>query len=189
MIPKQAVHNSRWPQVVIASLLPLCLLAGCSPMSESPPSTDAGAPPADAPGAQNYPAFDFPLLTASKAGTAVIAAPRIVPVVFHNDPNPMLAATIGDFLTRWTASPYWKQQVSEYGVGDATVAPAVHPTKDAPAITSDQEIATWLAGQLDGTHQDVWGTPDKNSVYLLVYPPTTTITDGVDTSCKQYYGY
>jgi hypothetical protein len=174
----------------MASLLPLCLLAGCGQMPESPPpSTDAGAPGGDAAVGQNYPAFDFPLLTVSKIGGAVIDAPRIIPVLFHNDPDPNLAATIGDFLTRWTASPYWKQQVSEYGVGDATVAPAVNPTEDAPAITSDQEIATWLTGQLDGTHQGIWGIPDKNSIYLLIYPPTTTITDGQNTSCKDYSGY
>jgi hypothetical protein len=159
-------------------------------MPDSPPaSADAGAPGADAEVGQNYPAFDFPRLTASRAGDSEVGAPRIVPVLFHNDPNPNLAATIGDFLGRWTSSPYWKQQVSEYGVGDVTVAPTVTPAQDAPALTSDQEIATWLTGQLDGTHTDVWGTPDKNSVYVLIYPPTTTISDGQTSSCKDYSGY
>jgi hypothetical protein len=142
----------------------------------------------DAAVAQNYPAFDFPLLTVARKGSSVVAAPRIVPVFFHNDLTSNPAVT-SDFLKRWTASPYWKQQVSEYGVGDATVADPITVTDDAPALISDQDIATWLTGQLDGTHQDIWGTPDKNSVYVLIYPQTTTISDGKDTSCKDYFGY
>ena len=182
--------DKRWPGMAGALALPLFLLAGCGdPSQTSPEPSDAGAGKADGATAQNFPAFELPLLTVAQNRDAVIAAPHIVPVFFQNDPDPTLAASVGDFLVRWTASPTWKQQVSEYGVGDATIAPAVIVTEDAPAITSDQEIAAWLAGQLDGSHRDTWATPDENSIYLLVYPPSTTITDGVNTSCKSYSGY
>ena len=186
---RHAGGDKRWPGVAGALALPLVLLAGCGDLSPTASeSADGGAGKADGATAQNFPAFEFPLLTVSQNRDVLIAAPHIVPVFFQNDPDKTLAASVGDFLERWTASPSWKQQVSEYGVGDATIAPAVIVTEDAPAITSDQEIAAWLAGQLDGTHRETWGTPDENSIYLLVYPPSTTITDGVNTSCKSYFG-
>ena len=74
-------------------------------------------------------------------------------------------------------------------LGAATGVAPIVVTTAAPTTTTDAQIQTWLAGQLDGTHAE-FGTPDPNAIYTIFYPQSTTISDGqAGTSCQDYGGY
>jgi len=173
--------------VVVAALASVLAAAGCGPgASGADPDgvaavgtgDDAGASPAataDAGGDQAtpaaYPAVAPDAPSVVSAGGAVLAAPRIVPVFFPGETD---EATFIDLITRYVASPVWTAAVSEYGVGAATVAPAVHVTDALPASLTSGQLGAWIAAHLDGSHPD-WGSNDDaviaSSVYLL-YPPS-----------------
>ncbi len=64
----------------------------------------------------------------------------------------------------------------------------------APTNIASTDIQTWVASQIQG---GVFGTPDPQAIYTIVYPPTTTITqpNPVSTllpatqSCVGFGGY
>ncbi len=124
-------------------------------------------------------------------GGPVLAMPKIVPVFFAGD-DPTITATILDFLSKVAASKYWAAATSEYGVGPAQVTMPVQLTETAPATLDDDTIQLWLAAKLD-SGDPAWPAPDGNTLYVLHYPDSVTITlsgGGVtDTTCQNIGGY
>jgi hypothetical protein len=110
-----------------------------------------------------------------------------VPVFFAGDDTTYVTA-LTDFDNKVGASMYWKAAVSEYGVGPGTATAAVMLTETAPTTIDDNGIQTWLAGKLNGDDQ-AWPANDANTVYVLHYPATTTITLQNSTSCNAFGGY
>lgn len=145
-------------------------------------SVDAPAP---------YPAPFAAPPTAVNSGGPVLAHPRFVPVTFSNDDGSDAAASV-DFTQKVGATAYWSA-LGEYGVGSGSGTAVVALTETAPTTLSDSDIQTWLAGKLNG-NDPAWPAPDANTLYVLYYPVTTTITlpnggGGTASSCTQFGAY
>jgi hypothetical protein len=117
------------------------------------------------------------------SGGTVMTAPKVIPIFFPGD---ALQADIVTFVSTVGATPYWKANTAEYGVGAITAAPPVVLTQAAPATVTDQGVQQLLGnaiakGQLPPA--------DDNTLYTLFFPQTSTITDGDDKSCVTFGGY
>jgi len=186
------------------------LVVGCgSSSSSSQPTDDSGstandaaldtAPTTDAPIDETssndadesgpsdvYPAMHPPLPTAKSKGGAVVAHPKIVPVVFDSDP---LAHDIETFMGAWAGTTYWQTMLADYGIDKPVVLPVAHVTETLPSTIDDSDIQTWLAAHVDGTH-DGFPAPDADTLYALFYPPGVTVTyGGLGSSCSAFHGY
>ncbi len=122
-------------------------------------------------------------------GGPVLAKPRIVPVFFMND---SFQTQLVDFETNLGATSYWAATTSEYGVGPITATAPVVVSDIPPMNTDDTGIQTWLTGKLNG-NDPLWPVADENTIYVLHYPASTTITlqsqQGASQSCSSFGGY
>ncbi len=147
------------------------------------PDVDNGSP------STTYPAFKVdPPQVVSQHGP-VLAAPKIVPVYFHND-DTAFTTSVTTFLKKLPASTYWGPAETEYGVGAITVTDPVQLTDDAVASLDDSAIQTFLANEISTNTS--WPAPDANTIYALFYPPATTsitLGQGGGTSCQDWGGY
>jgi hypothetical protein len=74
--------------------------------------------------------------------------------------------------------------VSEYDVGPATATP-LRVNEAAPTTTDQSAIEGYLFSRLDPPSSG-WPLPDGNTLYVLYYPSSTTISDG---GCTSFAGY
>jgi hypothetical protein len=136
----------------------------------------------------------FPLLVDN--GGPTMAAPELTSVTFAstytNNISDLdaLVATLGN-------QPYWAAATSEYGVATPKVRNPAHLKEAAPTLIDDSQIQTWLAGKF-AANDPLFGTPSANTLYVLYYPSTTTITQGggagvdastLPSSCQAFGGY
>ena len=192
----------RAPSLLLALTLgPLAL--ACSSHASAPAqpdgtdASDAGAPGDDDDAASDAGATDSapgPFAPAShpvvpqvaNLGGPVLAAPKVVPVSFPDDP---LQPDIDAFAAAFTTTTYWGDVTREYGVGPVMALAPVHVTTAVGATIDDSAIQTWLASMVDGTHPE-FPAPDGSTVYALYYPPGTTVTiAGYGASCTAFHGY
>ena len=138
------------------------------------PSDVYPAPHADTPQAITY-------------GGPVLTAPKIVPVFFAGD-DPALVTQLEDFDSKIGGTQYWAANVTEYGVGAATALPPIELTEMAATTLQDADIQTWLGGKLN-SNDTAFPAADANTVYVLHYPASTTITLDGDKSCQTFGGY
>lgn len=156
--------------------------------TDAGPVVDHGAP------STTYPAPHPVAPKVVSYGGSVDKAPKIVPIFFKND---ALKAGLVDFASKIGASPYWKANTTEYGVGAVTSGPAVELTTAPPATITDKGVETFLQGLFDGTHPEFGTAPDPNTIYTIYFPLSTTITisgggglgGGSSTSCDAFGGY
>ena len=144
--------------------------------STAAPDDDAGAleaaastPEAGAP----YPAVAPSLPAIQSAGGAVLSTPRIVPVFF---PGETRAGLLSDAIARYVASAEWRAATAQYGVGATAAAPPVQSTEALPSSIATEDVGTWIAAHLDGTHPE-WGPTDDAtlaSTIFVLYPPADT---------------
>ncbi len=154
---------------------------------EPAPVEDAGAPDAapeaEAPPPEWEPTFPQVL----SRGGPVIAAPKVVAIVFSGDP---LTADIDTLTKKIAASQYWKGVGAEYGVGPITVREMIVVNEPAPTTITNEQIEAWLVQKLSTS---AFGTPDQNTLYAVFYPAQTTITfeeaGAFGQSCQGYGGY
>lgn len=194
-----------------AALTILCAGASCSSAStasdssSADPYADGGAPAAheDGGGGDNdaatgtmpvssvFPApFPAPPQVVSLGGP-VLASPKIVAVFFSNE-DPTDLPSIEQYYKGIGASHFW-QALSEYGVGSAT-AQIVPLDEAAPSSIDDTEtvsgaysaLENWLHGEINS---GALPNPDANTVYVINYPATTTITSDGNTLCQGQLGY
>lgn len=159
-----------------------------TPSSDAPvDASDAGAEASDESGPTDaYPAAHPPLPKSMSKGGAVVAHPKIVPVVFDADP---LAHDIETFMGAWATTTYWQTVLADYGIDKPTVLPVAHVSETLASTLDDSDIQTWLAAHVDGTH-DGFPVPDADTLYALFYPPGVTITySGLGSSCTAFHGY
>src|SRR5262249_53196595 len=111
-------------------------------------------------------------------GGGVLTAPKIQPIFFANDAA--MQAKIEQFSAMLGGSDYWHIATSEYGVGEIGALPTI-VTTDTPPATEDA-LATWLAGKLDGTHaaQGWPATVDAQTIYSVFTPDGVVVGD----ACK-----
>jgi hypothetical protein len=147
------------------------------------------------------------------SGRSVLGAPSLVTVTFPDDP---LAPKLEAFAKELQTSAYWTTVTAPYcdgdggpciGPGSAPVAitypsPAASLYVDIPeeGVDADSGVALqpWL---LDAIEAGVLPAPApgidagledgvlSDTVYLLYFPPETTIESGSSTSCTDFVGY
>lgn len=146
---------------------------------------------ADASGdADAAPGFALALPQVMSGGGAVLAQPRIVPILYASDP---MAAQIGQFLSALATSSYWGQATGEYGVGPLSVAPTVVLPDPPPSTIGDKDIQALIAAGVaaDG---GAWPAPTPGTIYAY-FPsdPVTVTMDGSGGatlySCTNFGGY
>ncbi len=127
-------------------------------------------------------------------GGPTMTAPELTSVTFSNTYTNKVSdmdafvATLGD-------QPYWAAATSEYGVGKPTVRAPAHLAEAAPSSLDDATIRSWLATKF-AANDPAFGTATNNSLFVLYYPPGTSITLGAPDaggpqgqSCAQFGGY
>lgn len=155
----------------------LLLLCACGDSAAGVP--DADAPDADVPDAF-APAAHPAAPAITSAGGPVLANPKLVVVTFGDDP---LASGLETFAQSLGASSYWSATTSEYGVGAAQYGGAVHlAAPPATTLTQDQ-LESWLASQLDGTHPE-WPAFDASAIYSIVMPVGAGVAVDGAPPCK-----
>jgi hypothetical protein len=86
------------------------------------------------------------------------------------------------------ATSYWHDTTAEYGIGPLTMTGTIHVSDPPPTAITDDEIKLWLADRLDGTHLG-WPTPTPSTIYAVVYPENTVVTEQSSRSCVAFGGY
>jgi hypothetical protein len=197
----------------VAALAVLTALAACS-SSSSPDNSvsDSGAPDAttlDAgPDVDNgAPSTNYPaphpalpqLINAAKG--PVLTNPKIALVYFPCDADAGASTCDGlepqleTFAQKFAASSYWATTTSEYGVGPVTYAPSIPLTGEvAPKTLANTDVQAYMISLLSSGKL---GVPDPQTIYTLIYPSGTTITEanpltvllGSFTSCTNFLGY
>jgi len=159
-------------------------VTGDAPSDAGPGHADAGDGNGDGTdGGSAAPHADFPRI--ESAGGPVLRIPNVVPIFFANDP---LQAQVEQFLGELAVSSFWTETTSEYGVQGLRVGPSVVVPDPIPRSISDIETERWMADHLNGTHPE-WPAIDGSNVYVLLYPPGTTITIENQASCVNFGGY
>ncbi len=133
---------------------------------------------------QTYPAAHAALPRLIDSGGHVLAHPVFTSITFPGD---ALASSLDQFASQIGASSFWTA-MSEYAAGAATAATPVHVTSAPPTTITDDGIQAWLVSMLDGTHPE-FGTPTGNSLYIINYPASTSVTLQGLTSCTDFDGY
>ncbi len=88
----------------------------------------------------------------------------------------------------WIVGSYWLSVVGEsYGVGRGTYVQHYTIPSTAPTMMTESDIETEIESLL-GANGPL-PPPDSNSLYIIYFPSTTTITGGTGTSCIDYGGY
>jgi hypothetical protein len=118
-------------------------------------------------------------------GGTVLANPVLQSISFAGYDE---MAAMDDFIATVGTTSYWSAAVSEYGVGTPTVQPPVHLPIAAPASIDDTAIQTWLQQTVDAGDAGTMA-PTANSLYVISYPTTTTVTLSGLTSCTDFGGY
>lgn len=164
------------------AFLSLTALVAVSCTSSSSDSDDnTGGDDAGADAGMSYPADHPPLPQVITEGGKVMTAPKFVTITFPND---TLLTDIESFSSKISASQYWTAVVGEYGVGAGTSSVVHMPT--APASTqTDEQIQSFIDSQVGTTLPQ----PDANTLYVLYYPASTTITMQSGQACQDFGGY
>lgn len=191
----------RWP--FMYALFGLCLgatvLGGCGGTAATYPTPmvfDASVKPGngqdsdgggsmDGPGGVLTPAPHQPLPQVLNSGGPVIAAPKVLPIMYAGDTG---ASDMEAFLQELTRTTFWSETTSEYGVGALVVLPTVTMPGVAPKTVSDVDLQATVVANTSGSNP-VWGTPDASTIFLFVLPTGTTQSDNSGTCCTDYAGY
>jgi hypothetical protein len=163
----------------------------------TPETNEGGADDADnGEPSTTYPAFEasFPRLVSAN-DRAAIAHPGVRLVTFSGDAGDAVDTLAMQFyaasgLYLGDTSTFWSEQTSDYTVRGASVS-LVTVTETPPMTLTDDEVKAWLIGKLDGSHSE-FGLLDETTlaseVFLILYPPGTTVTtvDG-GSACPGYH--
>ena len=118
-----------------------------------------------------------------QAGTGgVLTAPRVIPVFFSGD---RFQAQLNTFIQAYIPNSASWQLLKEYGVGAGTVAPAVVLTQTLAAAITDDDVQSFITARI----QDGSLTVDAQTLVMMYYPATTTITNKGAVSCQDFAGY
>ncbi|HSO37456.1 MAG TPA: hypothetical protein VLT33_33255 [Labilithrix sp.] len=194
------------PFAPVAVFAGLAALAACGSSSATggPPGgevTDAGGaePDGEAPAVDNgapsttYPAPHPPLPDLVNAAKGpVLTTPKVAFVFYPGDAR---ASDLEAFARKVAGSTYWSTTTAEYGVGALSYAGMFELTGEtAPTTISQAQIQTKVASDLASGKL---GVPDPQTIYTLVFPTGTTVTQenpvstllGPVLSCEAFTGY
>jgi hypothetical protein len=139
--------------------------------------------------------FPAPAVVTSYGGPT-LTAPVLVPIFFSNDSDstsPIPAMTA--FFQRLGATNYWKA-LSEYNIGPVASVVPVQLSQAAPASLIDDPAGNTLKpllANLIATGAGGLPAPTPQTLYVLVFPSTTSVVQGGMTSggnaCSAFLGY
>jgi len=169
---------------------------GSSSGSSSGGSTDSGqeSGATDGPFAR---ADHLPFPQLVYQGGPIMTATKVVSVTFPGDPNVSTYDQLGQNIA---SSTYWDAVRAGYCetggttcIGDGPAGVSA-PIATAPATSyTDAQLQTWLQTEITSNAlpaPDTDGGAVSNTLYVLYFPMTTTITDPTGaTSCNQFDGY
>jgi hypothetical protein len=154
---------------------------------EAAAAVDNGAP------STLYPAPHPPLPDLVNAlNGPVLATPKVALVFYPGDAR---VAELEAFARKVAASTYWPATTAEYGIGALAYAATFERIGEtAPAALTQAEIQSLFAADLASGKL---GVPDAQTIYTLVFPAGTTITQpnpvttlfGPVVSCQGFTGY
>ncbi len=122
----------------------------------------------------------------ARGADIVLSKPKVVPIFFQNDSmQNSLSTFIQNYLNSQTA---W-QTIQEYGVGLATLAKSAILNQQLPATMTDGDIRNLLIAGVQTGSPPLLPKPDANTMYLLFFPTSVTITRGTAISCQTFAGY
>ncbi len=136
-------------------------------------------------GPETYPAPHPPMPQAVTHDGPVMKSPKVVGITFQGD---TLQAQEDTFVTQIVAATsYWSGATAEYGVGPLHAAAPQHIAAAAPATLADSDVQTWLTTQINAGGG--FPQPDANTIYVIFYPSTTTVTMDDGSLCNDFEGY
>lgn len=160
--------------------------SGAAPADAGPTETGATEAGSDDAGEPGYPAPHSPMPQATTRKGPVMTAPKLQTITFKGD---ALQADIEKFGTELVAAKaYWSGATAEYGVGPLTALPPINVDEAAPATISDADLQTWLTNKIQGDG-GAFPQPDGNTIYVLYFPETSTVTSNGGALCKEFQGY
>jgi hypothetical protein len=163
---------------------------GAKDAGNTSPGTDAGGGGIDAGPQPGYGAFTPDIGQLRTHGGPVVKAPKIVTIVWTQDPNYKTYETLGDDIG---SSPYWTTTVSEYGVGGGTNGGHVEIAGAVPASFDDgpnnDEIDAFIVKGVTGAPGNGWPVADDNTIYMLYLPEATALLNNKADDCPNNSGY
>ncbi len=154
----------------------------------APPPRDGWTPPNDAWTPPFVVAPHGPLPIVTDQGGPRMHHPALVVITYADDTD----RAAHEALARWVVDSDWLATVgSEYGLGAATLLGLVERTERAPsAITGDGVAAMIRTGITSGTIPSPAGGALDEALYVVHFPPGTTISDDrIGRSCESFGGY
>jgi len=146
-------------------------------------SEPAPEPPDDGP----WPAAHYPMPLMLNEGGSVIAAPNIITVTFTGNPDVTALQTFDDSFAEGT--PWWKAVTAGYGIGAAT-AGGHYVLPDTVSNTSINDDLFQLATLVSQwVTSGALPTPDANTIFVIFFPSTTTLTVEGGQSCSSFGAY
>jgi hypothetical protein len=112
-----------------------------------------------------------------------IASPKVLPIVFAEDPY---REAIADFTRTLGRSTHWTQAAREYGVGMMQGLAPIVRTDSARDTVDDTETRAWLTKAFA---KKTLGAPSADTLYAVYYPDGVQVTVNALTSCKRFGGY
>jgi len=172
VVPKKdasVVNDAAAPDVYV----PVGTACGAPDAGPPAPWTPNGSTPAQfhAPIMQNY-------------GGLTLSNPILIPMTFDGDD---LRAPIEDFISSIGCSSYWRATTADYGIGDAVMGQTVHMSQTPPTAVDDGQIALMIRQGIENNQFPA--LVENQSLYIIYYPSTTTITLQGEQSCQSFGGY
>ena len=142
-----------------------------------------------------FPAFkpDIAVLK-QNAANPVMRHARLVTITYPKDENREQLEAFSDGLGR---SRFWKEAVSEYGVGPTVSDASLHVHLDASDLPRethgkvfDQDVVSFLVNHAR-SGSGGWPVADEETLYVIYVPKTVELTtgDGSVAACDSYMGY
>jgi hypothetical protein len=157
--------------------------AGVEGGTEPEPEKDAGEDTAQP--FQFVPAPKGTFAQAMSYGGSVVKTPKMVPILYTGDTQKQV---ITDFSQKLAQSSYWGAISAEYGVGPLTSKTPIILNELPPTSIDDTQIASWLVSKFS-SDPTRFGTPDRNTLYIIYYPASTIVTQGGSQGCDSFGGY
>ncbi|HEY6460374.1 MAG TPA: hypothetical protein VIY73_09490 [Polyangiaceae bacterium] len=174
--------------------------AGTSDVASQGTGNDTGAPPAPEAGTDAaeeeagepadegpWPADHYAIPLMTNSGGTVLAAPQIVSVNFVGNVDRDALRTFDDQFAEGT--PWWSAVTNGYSIGAATGGQHYELPDTVSNTTLDDDnldifnlIVGWVAS---GAVPE----PTENTIFVIFFPVSTTITFEGSASCQAFAGY
>jgi hypothetical protein len=130
-----------------------------------------------------YPAFHpSPPQMVTKNPGATLPMPTAQAVLFNGD-SPTTYQTVESAVSAWVSSGIWQRQLQEYDIPRVTLASPITAMDASPNTLSDDQIQDFLKAQVAATELAV------DEVFVLFFPPSSTIHVDGGTSCTDFSAY